>query len=88
MFEQHKNPDGTYNGVGVMSDLSGMPRSEVLAIWGQVKANQAKLNACPYHEFDPILPLATKPRYRCNHCGGEVDASAYHWHEQGRRARS
>lgn len=87
-IDKHRNPDGTYNGVGVMSELSGIPRHEVLSIWEQVKANQYKLSACPWHDFEPILPLVkTGQKYRCKHCGGEVNASAYHWHEQGRRAR-
>ena len=31
--------------------------------------------------------LSMKQRHRCRRCGGEIDAHAYHWHEQGRRAR-
>lgn len=86
-MEKHRNADGTYDGAAALGELSGLGRPAMVEIWEQVKANQAKLVACPWHEFEPVLPLATKPRYRCLHCGGEVDAIRYHWHEQGRRAR-
>lgn len=87
-MDKHRNPDGTYNGVGVLSELTGMDRYDVMAAWEAVKANQAKLNTCPYHEFEPSVISATERnrKYRCKHCGGQVDATAFHWHEQGRRA--
>lgn len=89
-MDKHRNPDGTYDGAGVMSELSGMQRSEVLARWEQVKANQAKLDACPWHEFerygvDASSKTVLRQKYRCKHCLGEIDHIAYHWHEQGRR---
>lgn len=86
-MEKHRNADGTYDGAAALGELSGLGRPAMAEIWEQVKANHAKLYHCPYHEFEPVLPLATKPNYRCKHCGGEVDATRYHWHEQGRRAR-
>ncbi|WP_431023812.1 hypothetical protein [Halomonas sp. H5] len=93
MDDKHRNPDGTWNGVGVLSDLTGLPREEVQSIAERVKANLARLEACPYHEFEAIaaseagLRLSRRPRYRCRHCGGEIDSTAYHWHEMGRRER-
>lgn len=87
-MEKHRKADGTYDGVGVMSEMSGLSRADVLSIAEQVKDNHAKLNSCSYHEFEPILPLArVGQKYRCIWCGGEIDAHAYYWHEQGRRAR-
>lgn len=86
-MEKHQNPDGTYDGAGVLAELSGMERTEVVAMWEKVRQNQAKLSACPYHEFLPVLPLATRSRFRCRHCDGEVDSSAYIWHERGRNSR-
>lgn len=87
-MDRHRRPDGTYDGVGVMSELSGISREEVLAISERVKANSAVLNGCAYHEFEPVPPLAPiRQRYRCRRCGGEVDALAYYWHELGRRPR-
>ena len=85
-MNKHQNPDGTYDGVGVMSDLTGLSRQSIVDIAAEAKANHARLYSCAYHEFEPIQQ--SKPmrqRYRCKHCGGEVDSNAYHWHEQGRR---
>lgn len=92
MIDNHRNPDGTYDGAGVMSEMTGLGRGDVLGILEQVKANNAKLNACPWHEFEQSAQTAplrslTHQKYVCRHCGGEIDASAYYWHEQGRRAR-
>lgn len=86
MLDAHRNPDGTYDGVGVMADLTGLTRKTMTKIAEEVRANHARLEACPYHEFAPILPLVRMgQRYLCIECGGEVDALAYHWHQQGRR---
>lgn len=88
-MEKHRNADGTYDGAGALGELSGLGRPAMVEIWEQVKANHAKLNACPWHEFEavPMSEAGLKRRYRCIHCGGEIDQHAHHWHEQGRRAR-
>jgi hypothetical protein len=87
MIDKHRNSDGTYNGIGVLSDMSGLSRDEVRTIAERVKANHARLAACLRHDFDQIAPEATglRRRFRCRHCGGEIDSTAYHWHEVGRR---
>lgn len=86
MLERNRNPDGTYDGVGVMADLTGLTRTSVVDIAAQVRANIERLNSCPYHEFSPVVSDGPdRPRYRCIECGGEIDALAYHWHRQGRR---
>lgn len=91
MFDKHRKPDGNYDGVGVMAEVTGLPRDEIRAIAEQVKANGAKLRACPWHDFEVIeqtgIVARLSDRYRCRHCQGDVDSSAYHWHEQGRRAK-
>lgn len=85
-LEDHRNPNGTYDGAGVFSELTGLGRDEVLAIAEQVRANHARLEGCPWHEFEALVTAPPgNGRYRCRHCRGEVDASAYHWHQQGRR---
>ncbi|MBB3017652.1 hypothetical protein FHR70_000692 [Microvirga lupini] len=85
-LEDHRNPNGTYDGVGVMAELTSLPRDEIRAIAEQVKANSAKLRACPWHEFEQLITAPPgNGKYRCRHCQGEVSASAYHWHQQGRR---
>jgi len=95
VHERHRNPNGTYDGIGVMSEMTGLPRDEIRALAEQVKANGAKLRACPWHEFeriprqdDNVLQARLGDlgdRYRCRHCQGEVESSAYYWHQQGRR---
>ena len=87
-IEHHRNPDGTYNGVGVMADLTGLSRQSAAEIAEQVRANHDALESCDYHEFSAILPRQerlSRQRYRCAHCGGEVNHSAWFWHEKGRR---
>lgn len=36
-FEQYRNPNGTYNGVKAMSDLSGLSEAEVLWTFNRIK---------------------------------------------------
>ena len=91
-LDDHRKPDGNYDGIGVMSEVSGLPRDEIRAIAEQVKANHARLAGCPWHEFerlprpdDTVLQARLGDRYRCHHCKGEVDFHAYHWHQLGRR---
>lgn len=88
MLDKHRNADGTHNGVAILADVSGLSRKSVFQISAEVKANHARLKACPGHEFTPILPcVAFNQRYRCIKCAGEVVFHAWHWHEQGRRPR-
>lgn len=87
-LDKHRNPNGTYDGIGVMADLTGHSRDEITAIAEQVKANHVRLNGCAYHEFEALI---TAPpghgKYRCRNCGGEINAIAHHWHELGRRTK-
>lgn len=86
MMNEHLNPGGTHDGVGVLSDLTGLPRKSVFQIAAEVKANQKRLNDCLYHAFEPLPPIRlVNQRYRCTQCDGEVDFHAWHWHKQGRR---
>lgn len=83
MIEQHRNPDGTINGVGVMSDLTGLSQSAIEYIWNDVKANHAKLNACPSHDFDQ--PQPGQRQRKCKACGGTVGMLEARWYELGLR---
>lgn len=68
----------------VLVAMSGLPTKEVDKVWEEVKANHAKLDGCPIHEFELLLP--TQPlrhRYRCKRCGGEIKGDAHHWYERG-----
>jgi len=79
----HRNADGTYNGVGVMSEMSGLSRAAVTGIWESVKANQSKLDACAIHNFEPAAP-GVKNR-TCTECGGEASIVNVLWYERGLR---
>lgn len=78
--------------LGQLATATGLSRSAMLELAAEAKANVARLNACPWHDFEPVpgakVVFAHPSRYRCKHCGGEVDHHAFHWHEQGRRART
>ena len=88
-MEKHRNADGTWNGIGVLGELSGLGANEVARIAGEVKANQEKLNGCQYHEFElhEQGPIVSRWKYRCKHCGGTINGQQHHWHELGRRPK-
>jgi hypothetical protein len=66
----------------------GIPREELLAIWDQVKANQARLDGCPGpHDFRSIPGNAR--RQRCATCGGELDlCNVLHYQEGLKHGRA
>ena len=85
-MNNHRNPDGTYNGVSFMAEVTGLPRKTVAEIAAEVRVNQQRLRGCVRHDFEPLPPLTTiNQRHRCIHCDGEIDYHAWYWHEQGRR---
>jgi hypothetical protein len=62
-----------------------MPMVDVDKIWKEVQANQAKLNACKRHVFNPVPHPRHKLIYDyvCAECGGKIDAIHHHWYERG-----
>lgn len=86
LIDKHRNPDGTVDGLAVLGELSGLGRASAQDMLAQVQANRAKLDACPAHAFAPIPPVRLiGQRYRCESCGGEIDAHAYYWFMEGRK---
>lgn len=83
-MDKHRNADGTYNGVSALAELAGITLADATSIAEQVKANHAKLTACPYHEF---AQLPHRLMHICTNCQGEVNDHAYYWHQLGRRAK-
>ena len=79
------NSDGTIDGVGALAAVAGLSRDSVRQAFALIQENTAKLNACDYHYFEPVDPSDIRTKYVCLRCKGEIDHSAYHWHEQGRR---
>lgn len=68
-----------------ISEASGIDRESMLALWAEVKANHAKLEACPRHAFIAMEPEPRRlsGKWRCASCGGEVEASAARWYRLG-----
>ncbi len=91
-MKDHKNPDGTWNGVSFMSELTGISQEEVASTFEAVKANGSALSDCHYHEFtinpdlsNPESPVNRSKRYKCKHCGGTVSEVMWRWFEIGRQ---
>lgn len=61
-----------------------MTRDEAHRLLAEVKENHARLDACVAHRFSALEPGKLGSRYRCDVCGGEVDAHAAHWYRTGR----
>jgi hypothetical protein len=65
----------TYDGLAVLSNISGLPRDEVDEIWKAVQENQKRLSGCLRHRFDMsglegvALLRADIP---CLECGGTM----------------
>lgn len=80
----------TTNALDVLGAVSGLGRPAVDSILAEVRANNAKLDACPRHDFVGVADGAIKckdglayQRYRCTNCGGKVDSSAARWYRLG-----
>lgn len=67
---------------GILSNLSGLPKSEVDRLWGEVKANSATLNACPQHLF-PEGKVRMGDKLTCVHCKGTVSLTDAGWYVKG-----
>ena len=74
-----------YDGATELSRISGIPRGEVLPLWEQVKANRAKLDACPRHRFDS-RPVKMGQKVVCLECGGETGLVDIGYYLKGYRA--
>lgn len=50
------------------------PKFDAKATFEQIKANRAKLDACPRHAFGELPPLAFGVKLTCQRCGGALGA--------------
>lgn len=72
-----------------LSEVSGIPQSEVKQIWEQVQANHRTLEACVRpHDFQPLGERPLFDRFKCSRCGGEVDGINARWYTDGLRDAS
>ena len=68
--------------VDKLSKATGLHRANVMELWASVKANSAKLDSCPRHDFVKIDNLIGG-KYRCSRCDGETDSIAVRWYLDG-----
>lgn len=62
----------------------GISRSESDRILQEVRANQARLDACQGpHDFGPIDSSNLPRTYRCSKCGGTVSTVHAIWYKKG-----
>lgn len=62
------------------------PRVDYKAILEDVKANFAKLDACPVHDFEPFEFIGDGKlvrKHRCKKCGGLLDSLMARWYQKG-----
>jgi hypothetical protein len=80
-LQQFQNPDGTYDGIGVLSALGKVSREEVVARFEAIKAQHAKTAACSLHQLQPTGEKSN--RWCCGACGWEPEAGPMLAYEQG-----
>lgn len=65
--------DERYDGTQILSNLSGLPKTEVQKIFEQVKVNIARLHSCPRHKFDQgNVSVGLGKKVVCVNCHGEM----------------
>lgn len=69
----------------VISNVTGLSKQAMDAIWQQVKANNELLNKCSGHDFSVMHEKRGEcvHKWKCAHCGGIVDRIAKRWYELG-----
>jgi len=73
----------SFDGAEALSKISGIPKSEVMKIWEEVKANQLTLDSCEGpHEFLKDTSIRAN-RYKCTKCGGWASAEGAGWYNKG-----
>jgi hypothetical protein len=71
-----------------LATATSLKREDILAIWADVKANQARLDRCSRHDFAPMDSDPAKRghlgmKYRCKNCQGTIDGIAHGWYQEG-----
>lgn len=61
-----------------------MTQQHMQQVLEDVRANQARLEACPLHDFQSIYPGQFGTKYICKHCHGTVDGLTARWYAKGR----
>ena len=60
-----------------------LDRGEMKKLWEEVKANHARLRACPGpHDFGALAPLMLA-KYTCSKCKGTITGNDRYWYDKG-----
>lgn len=87
-----EGPSGSLGGAAPSPAPSTTVGIDHKAILADVRANLAKLDACPRHDFVGVKETAIGPSkdggwvyrdYVCASCGGKVDSHAERWYRRG-----
>lgn len=67
-----------------LSKATGLDKTVVEKIWGEVKVNHELLRGCAGpHKFVETAGAKLRGKYRCASCGGTVDTVAFRWYTDG-----
>jgi ribosomal protein L37AE/L43A len=79
--DKFRNPDGTYDGVGMLGALSGQSREEVTKAFEAIREQHKRAAACSLHELKQTGER--RKQWRCSSCGWEPEAGHAIAYEQG-----
>lgn len=84
------------NAKQTISEVTGIKPVEIDSILAEIKANAARMENCPRHDFSIMIDRHTKQpvenptpaqrfgaKFKCARCGGVVDNLARIWYEKG-----
>lgn len=61
-MEKHRNPDGTYNGVTAMAELSGLSEEEIK--WAWERAKELKAMGLSKEQMARALRMEARAKFR------------------------
>jgi ribosomal protein L37AE/L43A len=79
--DRFRNPDGTYDGVGMLGALSGQSREQVAKAFERIREQHKQTAACALHQLKPTGEK--HKQWRCESCGWEPEAGQTIAYEQG-----
>lgn len=72
-----------HNALEVLGKVSGLGTEDTKRIFEECRANQARLEACTRHDFEPVDVDNRFGMYRCRRCGGKLDVLNVSWYNRG-----
>lgn len=72
------------NSLDKLAKLSGLSAETMQPLMNQARWNNHLLRRCERHDFYDMTPdIQLLKRYKCRHCGGEINGVAYYWYREG-----